>query len=111
MRDDSSLSSTLQFDTTLTRTMTDWPAQAAEMHRKLKKTQKSLPVFGWDTSPVMAAEELMEEGFLDVFCDLIYGSGWMDRAEATFRECNWALVRSFCFLGFEQAGCAAHAFF
>ena len=64
------------------------------MHRKLKKTQKALPAFGWDTDPVVGAEEVIEEAFVDVFCDLIYGGGWMDdeRREETDRECNWALV-------------------
>lgn len=35
---------------------------------------------------------MIEEGFLEVFASLIYGSGWMDRNETTFRDCNWALV-------------------
>lgn len=55
---------------------------------------QALPAFGWDTNPVMGIEEVVEEGFLTVFCDLIYGGGigWMDRAELSFRESNWALV-------------------
>lgn len=67
---------------------------SAEIQRKLKKTQKALPPFGWDTEPVIGAEEMVEEAFVDVFCDLIYGGGWMDteRCEETDRECNWALV-------------------
>ena len=42
----------------------------------------------------MGGEEVIEEAFVDVFCDLIYGGGWMDdeRREETDRECNWALV-------------------
>jgi hypothetical protein len=42
----------------------------------------------------MGSEEVIEEAFLDVFCDLVYGGGWMDleRVEETDRECNWALV-------------------
>lgn len=42
----------------------------------------------------MGAEEVIEEAFVDVFCDLIYGGGWMDveRGEEADRECNWALV-------------------
>lgn len=68
------------------------------MHRKLKKTQKALPPFGWDTEPVLGGEEVVEESFVDVFCDLIYGGGWMDdeRREDTDRECNWALVSACC---------------
>ena len=75
--------------------MSTWPSQSAELHRKLKKTQKALPSFGWDTEPVLGGEEVIEEAFLDVFCDLVYGGGWMDveRGEETDRECNWALVR------------------
>jgi len=43
----------------------------------------------------MGSEEMMEEAFLDVFCDLVYGGGWMDmeRGEEVDRDCNWALVR------------------
>ena len=39
-------------------------------------------------------EEVIEEAFVDVFCDLIYGGGWMDleRVEELDRDCNWALV-------------------
>lgn len=45
----------------------------------------------------MGSEEVIEDGFLDVFCDLIYGGGWMDveRLEEVDRDCNWALVRDF----------------
>ena len=64
------------------------------MTRKLKKTQRALPPFGWDTEPVVGSEEVIEEAFIDVFCDLVYGGGWMDleREEELDRECNWALV-------------------
>lgn len=94
-RMDDPLTSTLQFSTPLTATINQWPTQNAEISRKLKKTQRSLPPFGWDTEPVMASEEVIEEAFVDVFCDLVYGGGWMDveRGEDVDRECNWALVR------------------
>ncbi|KAI8976357.1 hypothetical protein BD414DRAFT_423305 [Trametes punicea] len=93
-RTDAHLSATLQFSTPVTNHITSWPTHSAEMHRKLKKTQKALPPFGWDTEPVLGGEEVIEEAFVDVFCDLIYGGGWMDdeRREETDRECNWALV-------------------
>lgn len=94
-RMDDPLTTTLQFSTPLTATINQWPTQNAEISRKLKKTQRSLPPFGWDTEPVMASEEVIEEAFVDVFCDLVYGGGWMDidRGEDVDRECNWALVR------------------
>jgi hypothetical protein len=95
-RTDAPLSATLQFSTPVTNTISSWPSHSAEISKKLKKTQKALPPFGWDTEPVMGQEEVIEEAFLDVFCDLIYGGGWMDleRVEETDRECNWALVSS-----------------
>ena len=92
-RMDAPLSATLQFSTPLTTTISSWPAHSADIHKKLK-TQKALPAFGWDTEPVVGNEEIIEESFLDVFCDLIYGGGWMDleRGEMLDRDCNWALV-------------------
>ena len=94
IRNDVPLEETLQFSTPLANTISSWPANNASITTKLKKTQRSLPPFGWDTAPVIGAEEMVEEAFLDVFCDLIYGGGWMDieRGEETDRECNWALV-------------------
>ena len=91
---DAPLSATLQFSTPLNHTISTWPAQSVEMNKKLKKSQKSLPAFGWDTEPVIGSEEVIEEAFLDVFCDLVYGGGWMDleRGEQLDRDCNWALV-------------------
>ncbi|KAA1476451.1 hypothetical protein DENSPDRAFT_884344 [Dentipellis sp. KUC8613] len=93
-RTDAPLNATLQFSTPVASTIQSWPTHQAELARKLKKTEKSLPPFGWDTEPVIGAEEVVEEAFLDVFCDLVYGGGWMDleRAEEVDRECNWALV-------------------
>ncbi|KAG2018613.1 hypothetical protein CC2G_008031 [Coprinopsis cinerea AmutBmut pab1-1] len=93
-RTDAPLSATLQFSTPVVNTVQSWPSQQVEIHRKLKKQQKSLPAFGWDTEPVVGNEEVIEEAFIDVFCDLIYGGGWMDleRGESLDRDCNWALV-------------------
>lgn len=91
---DAPLSATLQFSTPVVNTVTAWPQQQAEIHRKLKKQQKALPSFGWDTEPVIGNEEVIEASFIDAFCDLVYGGGWMDleRGEALDRDCNWALV-------------------
>ncbi|KAI0067395.1 hypothetical protein BV25DRAFT_1819719 [Artomyces pyxidatus] len=93
-RMDAPLNATLQFSTPVANTISTWPQDQAEIQRKLKKTQQSLPPFGWDTEPVMGTEEIIEESFIDVFCDLVYGGGWMDleREEDVDRECNWALV-------------------
>ncbi|CCM00227.1 uncharacterized protein FIBRA_02255 [Fibroporia radiculosa] len=93
-RSDAPLNATLQFSTPVTNTVNAWPLHSVEIHRKLKKTQKSLPVFGWDIEPVLGSEEVIEEAFVDVFCDLVYGGGWMDieRCEEVDRDCNWALI-------------------
>ena len=90
---DAPLSATLQFSTPLANSISSWPEQQADITRKVRKLQKSLPPFGWDTEPVMGAEMIMEESFIDVFCDLVYGGGWIDIGrEESDRECNWALV-------------------
>ncbi|KAG6841180.1 hypothetical protein C0991_001106 [Blastosporella zonata] len=93
-RTDEPLNATLQFSPPVAKTISSWPAHNAEMSKKLKKTEKALPSFGWDTEPVVVNEEVIEEPFVDVFCDLIYGGGWMDleRYEELDRDCNWALV-------------------
>ncbi|KAJ7076969.1 hypothetical protein B0H15DRAFT_862667 [Mycena belliarum] len=99
-RSDAPLSATLQFSPPLTL-MPPSPSAPlnAEMTRKLRKAQKALPAFGWDTTPVLGPEEVVEEAFLDVFCDLLWGGGWMERAAGVggptaelARECSWALV-------------------
>ncbi|KAH9172544.1 hypothetical protein EDB89DRAFT_1851067 [Lactarius sanguifluus] len=92
-RTDAPLSATLQFSSPLVNSISSWPEQQADITRKLKKTQKSLPPFGWDTEPVMGTEAVIEESFVDVFCDLVYGGGWMDlEREDVDRECNWTLI-------------------
>ncbi|RDB19451.1 hypothetical protein Hypma_013501 [Hypsizygus marmoreus] len=88
-RTDGPLSVTLQFSPPVAKTISSWPFHNAEMSKKLKKMV-------WDTEPVIGSEEVIEEAFVDVFCDLMYGGGWMDleRDEELDRNCNWALVDS-----------------
>ncbi|KAJ8090347.1 hypothetical protein PM082_018943 [Marasmius tenuissimus] len=110
-RGDDPLKTTLQFSAPLTATIESWPKEKEEISRKLKKREKALPPFGWDTSPVIGSEEVIEEAFMDVFCDLIWGSGWGEglaglsglrdegvttkdglKVQVEDRECNWAMV-------------------
>ncbi|KAG1858566.1 hypothetical protein F4604DRAFT_1931092 [Suillus subluteus] len=101
-RTDAPLSATLQFSTPLTHTISSWPSHNADITRKLKKTARTLPAFGWDTEPVLGTEEVVEEAFVDVFCDLVWGGGWREEvcgipsaeepATEVERECNWALI-------------------
>ncbi|KAJ7702067.1 hypothetical protein B0H16DRAFT_750216 [Mycena metata] len=100
-RSDAPLSATLQFSPplTLNNNVSANAPLNAELTRKLRKAHKALPAFGWDTQPVLGPEEVVEEAFLDVFCDLLWGGGWMERASGVggpaaelARECSWALV-------------------
>ncbi|KAG9074718.1 hypothetical protein FS749_013691 [Ceratobasidium sp. UAMH 11750] len=92
LRDDSPLSDTLQFAAPLQTTIQTWPTTSEDIHRKLKKQQKVLPTFGWETMPVAGQEWVVEEAFLDCWADLIWSSGWSEREEGTHRDSNWALV-------------------
>ncbi|KAJ7627265.1 hypothetical protein FB45DRAFT_795432 [Roridomyces roridus] len=109
-RGDAPLSATLQFSAPLPLLSANSNSSSGsgssgggglnpEMTKKLKKAHKALPAFGWDTAPVMGPEEVVEEAFVDVFCDLIWGGGWGERAAGVggagadiARECSWALV-------------------
>ena len=85
---------------------------------KLRKPTK-MPVFGWDTTPVLGGESVVEEAFVDVWSDLIWGTwggttsgpylgrGSMGEAEEERtlkrdldRECNWVLVHAIFFLAY-----------
>ncbi|KAG9096851.1 hypothetical protein FRC06_008265 [Ceratobasidium sp. 370] len=92
LRDDAPLSETLQFAAPLQTTIQTWPTTSEDIHRKLKKQQKVLPTFGWETTPVAGQEWVVEEAFLDCWADLIWSSGWCEREERTHRDSNWALI-------------------
>ncbi|KAF5380338.1 hypothetical protein D9757_007926 [Collybiopsis confluens] len=87
------------------------PATPVMEGRKLrKKTRNGTPVnnnnaFMFDMEPVLGQEQIIEEAFVDVFCDLVRGSGWgqvsAPSAAAGYghsslrdegRNCHWTLV-------------------
>ncbi|KAF8747730.1 hypothetical protein RHS01_11282 [Rhizoctonia solani] len=74
--------STLERDASVCRalstTIQTWPTASEDLHRKLKKQQKVLPTFGWETTPVAGQEWVVEEAFLDCWADLIWSSGGVD---------------------------------
>ena len=72
------LSATLQFSSLLINSISSWPEQQADITRK--DAEISSP-FGWDTEPVMGAQTVTEEVFVDVFCDLVYGGGWIQNGK------------------------------
>ncbi|SJL14904.1 uncharacterized protein ARMOST_18380 [Armillaria ostoyae] len=84
------LSATLQFSPPMSATISSY--QPAEYAKKLKKAAKHIPAFGWDTEPVVGQEEVIEEAFLEVFCDIVCGWAGVSEISEADRECNWALI-------------------
>lgn len=62
--------------------------------RKLRKAPHVQPQVELVSEPILGSEEVVEEAFLGVFCDLIYGGGWsdMEHVEKVDKESNWALI-------------------
>ncbi len=85
------LSDALQFNVPVD-SPSAWTDHSVDLHRKLKKQQKNLPQFGWETTPVAGREWIIEEGMATTWCELCLSSRWVDWNEGTFRESNWALV-------------------
>lgn len=92
-REDAPLKDTLQFNTPTASSSNTWPSHD-EMHRKLKKQPKPIAQFNWDTRPVAGQDWTVEEGFIGCWADLVLSSDWMNRRERTYRDVNWAMVRS-----------------
>ncbi|KAK0486794.1 hypothetical protein EDD18DRAFT_1466838 [Armillaria luteobubalina] len=84
------LSATLQFSPPMSATISSY--QPAEYAKKLKKAAKHIPAFGWDTEPVVGQEEVIEEAFVDIFCDIVCGWAGVSDLNECDRECNWALI-------------------
>ncbi|KAK0479296.1 hypothetical protein IW261DRAFT_1480112, partial [Armillaria novae-zelandiae] len=84
------LSAKLQFSPSMSATISSY--QPAEYAKKLKKAPKHIPAFGWDTEPVVGQEKVIEEAFLDVFCDIVCGWASVSDLNECDRECNWSLI-------------------
>ncbi|OCF77681.1 hypothetical protein I204_01679 [Kwoniella mangroviensis CBS 8886] len=105
-RTDPLLDVSLTFSAPIEKEITDWPKERDELRRRLHKSQKDSVPFNYDTTPRVGINAFsdanarvddkgrvyVEEAFVDCWCDLIIGAGWMDREELTFREANWALM-------------------
>lgn len=90
------LSESLLFSPPVQKKIQHWPEEREEMQKKLKKAYKEATPFSWDTTPTIinARGAFVEEMFLDIWVELLYGGGWTDNEELTFREANWVLVSS-----------------
>lgn len=95
-RSNEALSKSLLFSPPVQEQIQHWPEEREEMQKKLKKAYKEAIPFTWDTTPaiVNARGAFVEEMFLDIWVELLYGGGWTDTEELTFREANWVLVSS-----------------
>ncbi|WVO13648.1 hypothetical protein L204_101269 [Cryptococcus depauperatus] len=113
-RSDPLLDATLTFSQPIAKGIEEWPKERGELVKRLYKAQKEAVPFEWNTTPnvgmfledcnLVGIEGLggmkqdskgriyVEEAWVDVWCDLMMGSGWVDREELTFRESNWAIV-------------------
>jgi len=95
-RSNDALSKSLLFSPPVEEQIQLWPEEREEIQKKLKKAHKEAIPFSWDTTPVIvnARGAYVEEMFLDAWVDLLFGGGWTDTEELTFREANWVLVSS-----------------
>ncbi|KAF9067319.1 hypothetical protein BDP27DRAFT_923863 [Rhodocollybia butyracea] len=98
----------LSLNTSPTRSPGSSPPITPVENKKLRKKTKNggAPAFNYDLEPVLGPEQIIEEAFLDVYCDLLRGSGWCEGLHTlTYdnKSCNWALVE-FKALPFEEAG-------
>ncbi|ORX38018.1 hypothetical protein BD324DRAFT_608403 [Kockovaella imperatae] len=105
-RTDPLLDASLTFSAPLSESITDWPKERDELHKRLQKSQKEAVPFNYDTTPRVGASVsqdpgsradgkgrvYLEEAFLDCWADWMMGGGWADREELTFKEANWVLI-------------------
>ncbi|KAJ3774386.1 hypothetical protein FB446DRAFT_787002 [Lentinula raphanica] len=101
-----SLSTSLTPITSPTSSDPSPPLTPSESKKLKKKAKNTAPTFSWDVEPVLGPEQIVEEAFLDVYCDLLLGSGWNEALHAVApdnRSCNWAMVE-FKSLPLDDAG-------
>jgi hypothetical protein len=71
---------TLNTSSALSSPSSSPPATPVENRKLRKKVKNGAPTspFVWDVEPVLGPEQIIEEAFVDVFCDLVRGSGWSE---------------------------------
>lgn len=97
------LTASLTFSAPVQTSITEWPKERDELRRRLEKTQKEATPFNHDTTPRTgpaasyegadaSGRVYIEEAFIDCWADFMMGTGWMDRAELTFKRSSWAII-------------------
>lgn len=106
---DDGLASVLTFDDGLRDDLEKWPAERAELMEKLRKTNKMMPTFAYDTRPYIVSSPTLDttttgqwdakpisqfdEVFAEVYADILLGNGWSNRDEQTHRTANFVVVQ------------------
>jgi len=106
---DDGLASVLSFDDTFRDEMDKWPAERAELMEKLRKTNKMMPAFPYDTTPYIVSSPTLDQSemgqwatkpvsridevFAEVYADVLLGNGWSNRDEQTHRNANFIVVQ------------------
>jgi hypothetical protein len=105
---DEGLKTVLAFDETIQEEIKRLPEEKAEILTKIRKTNKTVPPFAYDTRPAVKNSPSLEgrsdgqmhskpytrldEVFVEVFADVLLGNGWSNRDELTHREANFTVV-------------------
>lgn len=106
---DDGLASVLSFDDGLRDDLERWPAERAELMEKLRKANKMIPSFAYDTTPYIVSSPTLDssttgqwdtkpisqfdEVFAEVYADILLGNGWSNRDEQTHRNANFVMVQ------------------
>ncbi|PWN35766.1 uncharacterized protein FA14DRAFT_46690 [Meira miltonrushii] len=106
---DDGLNDVLAFDDLLEQDVKRWPEDRAELLDKIRKTNKAMPAFNYDTTPMVVSSpsmsgdpqgqwqekpiSRMDDIFPEVYADILLGNGWHNRDELTHRNANFAVVQ------------------
>lgn len=106
---DDGLNDVLAFDDLLEQDVKRWPEDRAELLDKIRKTNKAMPAFNYDTTPLIVSSpsmsgdpqgqwqekpiSRMDDIFPEVYADILLGNGWSNRDELTHRNANFAVVQ------------------
>lgn len=106
---DDGLNDVLAFDDLLEQDLKRWPEDRAELLEKIRKTNKAMPAFDYDTTPLVVSSpsmsgdaqgqweekpfSRMDDIFPEVYADILLGNGWSNRDELTHRNANFAIVQ------------------
>lgn len=83
----------LQFNTDFSKTVATWPNEKKMLSKKLTKTNKALPAFPYDITPVEQEPLFVDENFFEAWADALVSSGW---SRDEFKDVSWVLINYKC---------------